>query len=497
MGTRIWLMGLVWLMAAPAWCNNLQLGELSMPGNQQLSFSISWQNSWNRENMSAFPTNYDAVWLFVKVKEADGTWKHYSLDTSAVVHQVDSPLVVLPEPDATGAFIRRQYIGFGNLDSLNVTLQLKDAIPTDAIAIKVFGVEMVWVEPGPFYLGDGASFSRLAKGDDNGSFYITSEQSIGVGLGANQLSDTLGDYAPQASIPAAYPKGYDGFYCMKYELSQEQYVDFLNTLTYQQQEARTAVSPDAASGTAAMTTFALNRNGIRIGTPGAAAQRPAIYVCDDNTTDAPNEATDGQTRACNYLMWADLAAYLDWAALRPMTEFEFEKAARGYNAPVANEYAWGNALVEDANMIINDGSVDEGDNTNVTPPAGLASHGYNGPQGPLRCGFAYAPDTHSQRNGASFFGVFELSGNLWEQCINTTTSGLQYTGQWGDGTLDAQGNANASNWPFTDATGMGFRGGGWNSGVGLGFNDLGVSDRFYITLKPAARRNTAGGRGVR
>ena len=32
------------------------------------------------------------------------------------------------------------------------------------------------------------------------------------------------------TIPSAYPKGYAAFYCMKYEVSEGQWVDFFNTL---------------------------------------------------------------------------------------------------------------------------------------------------------------------------------------------------------------------------------------------------------------------------
>ena len=40
--------------------------------------------------------------------------------------------------------------------------------------------------------------------------------------------------------------------------------------------------------------------------------------------------------------WQDLTSYLDWSGLRPMTEFEYEKACRGTLNPVAYEYPWGN-----------------------------------------------------------------------------------------------------------------------------------------------------------
>lgn len=54
-----------------------------------------------------------------------------------------------------------------------------------------------------------------------------------------------------------------------------------------------------------------------------------------------NETTDGKWIACNWLTWMDGAAYTDWAALRPFTELEFEKAARGPQLVVNDEYSWG------------------------------------------------------------------------------------------------------------------------------------------------------------
>lgn len=479
-----------------AGANGLYVSDLTLAGPQTLSFNISWQNSWDRDFFSAYPTNHDAVWLFVKVQDDNELWQHWDIDTDTSLHQVDSPLVVLPSTDGKGVFIRRNDSGQGDIASTTVTLKLSNPIPADAFGIKVFGMEMVWVETGAYYLGDSVSNFSLGSGDDNGPFIVSSENAISIGNTEGQLSDTLGDYPPEANIPADFPKGHDGFYCMRYEISQQQYVDFLNTLTYTQQQNRTANDPTSASGTQALSGFSTNRSGIVIDKP-ATSGSPASYACNANTNDPMNGPEDGQNRACNWISWADLAAYLDWAALRPMTEMEFEKTARGFDGAIPGAMAWGNNQVTDANNLVDDGTANEADVTTLTPNSGRASHGYDGPKGPIRCGFAATAQTGRIEAGAGFFGAMELSGNLWEMCVNTTTQGLTYTGALGDGSLDTDGNANTLNWPLNNGTGAGFKGGGWNSGVLATFNDLAISSRFYIYLAPSVRRNTSGGRGVR
>ena len=43
----------------------------------------------------------------------------------------------------------------------------------------------------------------------------------------------------------------------------------------------------------------------------------------------------------NQVSFTDGLAYSDWAALRPITELEYEKAARGPSEPIPAEFVWG------------------------------------------------------------------------------------------------------------------------------------------------------------
>src|SRR5690554_5888844 len=189
------------------------------------------------------------------------------------------------------------------------------------------GIEMVAVLGGAFEVGGSGTNGFASNNITAQPYNITSESAI--------LSSTLrhaGQAASHATynptIPSAYPKGFNKFYMMKYEISQEQYVAFLNLLNFTQQTARTEHIPNSAIGSNALATHLTNvsnRNGIRIQTPGNVTT-PAIYGCNLNNNATFNEVADGQNIACNFLKWTDLLAYLDWAALRPMTELEYEKS---------------------------------------------------------------------------------------------------------------------------------------------------------------------------
>jgi hypothetical protein len=195
----------------------------------------------------------------------------------------------------------------------------------------------------------------------------------------------------------------------------------------------------------------------------------------------------------NYFGWADFAAYLDWAGLRPMTELEFEKAARGTVAPVGGEYAWGTTSGVNASGVTNDGLL-----TEVPANIGSNVNWSGGVQGPLRVGsFAALNYGGASRvnSGGSYYGVLELSGNLRERVVTIgNASGRAFTGLHGDGKVDTSGNANVTNWPASNtALGTGFRGGSWNHSA----DRAQVSDRNDAPTTDPTRSWHFGGRGAR
>lgn len=488
---KLFIFVLLLLPAIAGFGNGIKISKLRLNGSDAISFDISWENAWRLEGIKA-PYNHDAAWVFIKYRATGGGWMHLDLSSDIASHQADN-FTVEPVSDGKGVFLSKKQPGSGSVSG-TVTLKWKHFFFANTYDFKVFAMEMVWVPQAGYYLGDGASQSVFRRGDSLAPLYVNSDGAILLGKDSLSLNDT-GKYAPEAAIPAAYPNGFNGFYCMKYEITQEQYVDFLNTLSFAQQKQHTVANPSSVAGTLAFGNVRANRNGIIIKDPGAEGMYAAVYACNVVDDGVFLNEDDGMNRACNMLSWNDLTAFLDWAALRPMTELEYEKSCRGPEYPVKKAFAWNTAYITDANTLENDGTAAESVKEFPAYPNGLASHGYNGPQGPLRAGFGGSDSSGRLTIGAAYYGILEMSGNLWEMCVTVNKKGLSFTGMPGDGKLDISGNTDEAGWP--NASGAGHRGGGWNSGILDEFRDLAVSDRFYAGQAPATRRPTTGGRGVR
>ncbi|MBL7935664.1 MAG: SUMF1/EgtB/PvdO family nonheme iron enzyme [Bacteroidia bacterium] len=458
--------------------NNVNITSTSVSGSN-ITFNISWDNSWNA---NIAPNNWDAVWVFVKYQDcATRLWNHAGLSTISGDHTAGSPLQVDAVSDGKGVFIRRSSLGGGNISSTSITLKM--TIPAGTYNYKVYGIEMVSVPQGSFEIGDGTSVSTYNN-------YTVTAASQSGGLSSAILGGS------SVAVPNTFPMGYNAFYCMKYEITQEQYVEFLNSLTYIQQAARVNADPISAAGTYAMANA--HRNGIRISVPGNNAALPAVFACD-GSAGIENNSDDGQNIACNYLSWGDLAAYLDWSALRPMTELEFEKVCRGPLPRIAGEYPWGStnigAVYNTSTGLVNDFTASE----SFSPASnGLCAYGTNNGTagyGPLRVGVFATGSSGRESSGATYYGAMEMGGNVNERAITTANaSGVAFNGTLGDGTLLSSGEANQATWPSTStATGVGQRGGNW---VNLA-PYVRTSDRINAGTTDAGRTYIFGGRGVR
>jgi formylglycine-generating enzyme required for sulfatase activity len=512
--------------------NNITLSNLALvsqntnaginhPSNHIfIKFNVGWENSWRT---STAPFNHDAAWVFIKFRVPGGEWQHVNISQNG--HQIGSDATIeagLLDPSvphhpisnpAVGAFIYRAADGTGNVNFQDIKIKwpyrLSGISDSAQVEIKVFGIEMVYNPEGSFSVGDGSATNvqgNFCDGNSVNPLLIGSENALtlgGTASGNLSNNDTAGMSDPDdfnnsitQLLPATFPKGFHAFYGMKHEISQQQYTDFLNTLNRTQQDTRTETS--LAVGTTSVTNryvmsnsiTPLFRNGIRCDA-SIGASAPLVFYCDLNNNGIGGEMDDGQWIACNFLNWTDIAAYLDWACLRPMTELEFEKSCRGPQASVAEEYAWGDLNIIGSSNISNASFVNE-----ITGTGGANAVYNDDPnvQGPMRVGVFARVFTNRSQSGSGYSGMLDLSGNVWERAISVGhPDGRAFNGSHGNGILSNSGEADCQSWPGASASGVGFRGGDWdNNSTGLR-----TSNRVSASLFFNSRGNGDGGRGVR
>ncbi len=474
------------IFCPPMFANNITLGTPTLTNQNReegfiyVTFDLTWENSWR---LSSGASNWDAAWVFVKYRVGGaGEWLPAHLNntghTAGTGTAADIAVGLLDDNAAfdastnpgMGAFVYGSSDGTGTFT--NTGLKLRWNYNADGVTggtnveVKVFAIEMVRVLEGAFNAGGGGGSSAFT------STTISTANATTAPSGTGSLGGAAGGYPTGQTAPdsASWPNGYAAFYCMKYEVSQQQYVDFLNTLTQTQADAR---------------KYTLD---------------PLAYRYAITGTEVGSYATTNPNVACNFLGWADGAAYADWSGLRPMTELEFEKACRGPQAAVSGEYAWGTATVAGSAYTLGGaGTASEGIATNYSTTVGNAVYNttkVSGNNGPVRVGIFAANDLNSGRvsAGASYWGIMELSGNLWERPVTIkNATGRTFTGTHGDGVLDSNGDADAANWPGTDAVGAGWRGGSWYDYTSY----MQVSDRIIAGFSYSIRDFSIGFRAVR
>lgn len=339
----------------------------------------------------------DYLWVFFKFSTsngADGTWQHATLAEGGSVK---------PTEDKLGAFIAAADAGAAGKTFTVVWDYGKDGVKkVDAqTVVKVRGIEMVKIPQGSFFYNAGGI---------GGSHYNN------FGGGREVLVNSTQDIPTGAQ--AGWPNGYNAFYIGKFETTEGQYCDYLNSLP-------SAIAPTLISD----------------GTFGWRGYRVAY---DAKATYGKRFTTDVPERALSQISWDEAKKYLSWCGLRPMTEMEFEKAARGTDAGGTNKraYPWGDTTPDEELAQIDGG----------THTAHYCNYGITeGGTKPVTVGW-YLTNYNDEKNGASPYGVADLAGNLWEQVI--LCDWLKAPAN-GNGTIHAP-----DSWP-PHQTGKGWRGGGW------------------------------------
>ncbi len=505
----------------------------------QIKFDIAWDNSWKTTK----PENHDAAWIFVKCWDGEA-WNHVYLDSAGAIpgstkatdavnkdatyyvsdregKNTKQTMVLEPgysmawkqwrmDPDeksvrcVVGWFLYRKDYGAGHVVVPGVTFKWnygsQGFVPGDDLVVKVFAVEMVYVPKGAYYLGGkGTAAWQVGSFTTNGATFgtpmvVRGEDSIVVANSA--ATNTLwaqGNAIVAGVIPGSFPKGYQAFYIMKYEMTQEAYVEFLNTLNQGQQNTR--IDNDLNSltvngyaygpyGNAAWLSPTHFRNGIKI----KQAAPTVVFGCDMNNNNNYNQTDqicydggkdstgkclgrtltrnlDGQDVAMNFVTIFDLLAYAEFSGLRPMTELEYEKACRGPREPVNDEYTWGSVtrvFFSNVHITLDDGL------TGTERPRGSYNAGVAGLNwntyswwnqqpalwwqnssfiGPLRVGIFADSTTTRAASGASYWGVMNMSDNVAEMCISVAYApGRLFVGTHGSGLLDGNGDAVNTDW---------------------------------------------------
>jgi formylglycine-generating enzyme required for sulfatase activity len=492
--------------------NNIRVTNAVLTGQNMsnnttyVQFDLAWDNSW-RDNI-----NWDAAWVFIKFKTTyDTAWRTPFITNLG--HSVPSGFVYETPSPVTGLLIYRDADGSGNVSLSGVKVLwrygMDNVADADIVSIKVFAFEMVYVPQGQFWVGDGSTTygnnGQFSAGSTTNPFLISSENQLTLGgtltssLGNRNASvmSTPDDFnnGTTKTLPAAYPKGFNPFYCMKHEVSQGQYTEFLNSLTRWQQKNRVAadISKDTINSFYVMTdtNIIYYRNVIRCPQYGNGTTAPVVFSCT-----RPD-------RACNNVNWGDLCAFLDWAGLRPMTDLEYEKACRGPLTPVIDEYAWGNATYKRANSFYS--SPENGteyispiDTANILYGNIVLSNG-DGGTGPVRCGIFARTGTDRIKAGATYYGILDMCGNVHELTTSVgSTQGRVFIGTHGDGILSVNGCGNNSDWPGYIVNEITL---GYFSRKGAGFSSDGIqrvriSDRFLGNMVNATRYFQHGIRGV-
>ncbi len=432
-----------------------------------IQFDIGWTGSWRTD------VNHDAAWVFFKYRiegEETKTWRHVILKADKVLNptgygqgpaptgnplsfdwgtspngsrkftadgdtqfdflvpQGDDPSAGLVTGGFAGAFVRRADHGMGTASGAKLTVLWDLATCPDVkkdtkVAIKAYGLKMVYVAEGPYSLGSGgnetgafytfqaekkrgaekeritvggatmAIHEAVVEADEFPAYSVTSSNAIPTGKVPGKLWARAAEPPDGGEIPATFPNGYRAFYMMYCPMPQAVYAAFLSSLPPGLGEDHHEQGNHATDS----------------GWAGA--------IVKSTDPENPYEFHHGRLKShCTWwLKWDDCTTFAAWAGLRPMTELENEKALRGPRPSAPEECGssfWGGSYGGGRyNAHPRELSV------SVATPEGLAYKGTHGGGSPTN----YPADWPKKnakgtgiRNGQEgACGITELKGPMW------------------------------------------------------------------------------------
>ncbi len=394
-----------------SFANNILVENVTTTGNNatnktiQVQFDLSWDNSWRDA------INWDAAWVFLKFKDANGVWQHAKLNQTGFNNGSGTANTVQVTTDKIGSWIHRSAQGSGTFNSTNMQLQwnygLSGLNDVTGLEVRVYAVEMVYVPQGDFNVAktfrliDNPWDLGIASAPGNNFPVINTKLSPSINYNDlfNQITlkikgDAGLDTDNNGSIDNTnYPTGYFAFYCYKYEMTEQQYADFLNTLTATQ-----------------ITTLGVAGTGITLSNGQYFSSTP--------------------NKACNNATTERLFAYADWSGVRPMSFLEFNKSSYGPLQPVSVDgcftYTCGNFGYA---------------------AWGIANDAPNFASAATDVGYADGPTSTRATSGASYYGILELTGSALEPLVKLNYTNFNSTN--GNGVLSSTGATDITTWNTT------------------------------------------------
>ena len=453
-----------------------------------LRFSLSWKGSWKND------ISYDGVYLFAKYKLHDEYgYKSLHIENGANIslNGANSPVKSFVAETGLGLFVfpseTQEKTDMSIAEITVPVFAAKESDINNIEDIQIFALEMVYVAEGSHYIGDSAN--GISKGGklknclytypNKGAYLVSSEAAITFAPEDGKLYcdfDTADgrEENDRFEIPATFPKGFNAFWYMKYSLTQGQFVQFMNCLTREQQQVHcmSDLSTEDIPKYYAITGTDMPRDRCEVYCSRFGNKLPApVHFY----TAAPN-------RSMNATSWADTSAFACFAGLRPMTELEYEKACRGPLPAVAGEFAWGSTKV---GRVFHFDGVDGSGSEKPVPqkPGEICNCNYGTDIAPFEVDFKKVPDnpgwigpvtaglfenapavpgiSERERIGASYYGIMELTGNVWENLVSVgRAEGRSFLPRHGTGELTSDGCHEMDCWPDAKTgLGVGVRGG--------------------------------------